>query len=105
MSGKELVYTIIGIVLIILLGPTILSIFGTVISFIFTIVGIIILLTVLGVLYLKHKAKKQFKSYDQSYSQYNKGYKNETNSENLYTAEDEKSVIIDVDYEDIDDSK
>ncbi|GAA0114594.1 hypothetical protein [Clostridium senegalense] len=105
MSGKELVYTIIGIVLIILLGPTILSIFGTVISFIFTIVGIIILLTVLGVLYLKHKAKKQFKSYDQSYSQYNKEYKNKTNSENLYTAEDEESVIIDVDYEDIDDSK
>lgn len=107
MNGKNILYMILGIILVVLLGPTVLAIFGTVISFIFAIVGIVILVAVLGFLYLKHKAKKQFENLNESYDQYNRKNSNSERTYNTteYKTEDKESVIIDVDYEDVDNSK
>lgn len=102
MKGKNIIYLILGIILIIVLGPSIFTIFGTIISGIFTIIAFVILVAVLGLVYLKYKAKKEINKSSGNYSKYNY-----SNKEDLGTEEndDDDSVIIDVDYKEVDNDK
>lgn len=101
MRGKDILYLILFIILMIVLGPTIVTVLGTLISGIFFII-LIVVLGLLGMgLYAKHKFKKEMKKMDQDFEKYNSTVNNTyTNDED--DIDSENPTIIDVDFEEED---
>ncbi|HCQ89731.1 MAG TPA: hypothetical protein DIU45_08320 [Clostridium sp.] len=109
MDSKNILYTVLAIVLIIVLGPSILSVLGIVISGIFTLVMILLLVIVLAVAYWRYKFNKSQKEFNKNFKE-KKGYTNNphntTSSHTSYSKSKDNnmdygnSTIIDVEYED-----
>lgn len=109
MDSKNILYTVLAIVLIIVLGPSILSVLGIVISGIFTLVMILLLVIALAVAYWRYKFNKSQKEFNKNFKE-KKGYTNNphniTSSHTSYSKSKDNnmdygnSTIIDVEYED-----
>lgn len=110
MDNKSILYTALAVVLIIVLGPSILSVLGIVISGIFTLVMILLLVIVLVVAYWRYKFNKSQKDFNKSFKERkeytNNNSHNTTNSHTSYSKSKDdnidygNSTIIDVEYQD-----
>lgn len=109
MDSKNILYTVLAIVLIIVLGPSVLSILGVVISGIFALIVILLLVIVLAVAYWRYKFNKSQKQFNKNFEkrkEYTNNPHNTTSSHTSYSKSKDNgidygnSTIIDVEYED-----